>query len=64
MLFNKAIPRPRCIQDFLTGGNPGESEDNGATARFPFPLPWSTIGEEKAKVNSFCVAFCLFPEKK
>lgn len=45
VLFNNAIPRPRCIQDFLTGGSSGESEDNGATARFPFPLPWSTIGE-------------------
>ena len=59
-----AIPRPRCTQDFLTGGSSGESEDNGATARFPFPLPPSTIGEEKAKVNAF-FAFSLvpFPEK-
>jgi hypothetical protein len=32
----------------------GEPEGNGVEAtRFPFPLPPRTLGEQKAKVNSF-----------
>jgi hypothetical protein len=39
----------------------GEPEGNGAEAtRFPFPLPGATIGEQKAKVNTFSAHLFFF----